>query len=131
MIEFRTGQTDKRTQKIYPKWEGKLFEWNLGAELRDARANRGLSQVQVAEKAGVTPKTVREVERSEGTLTSFLSVASAIDCNLVVKSGSGPGDLGRSLAKKRKALRITQKQAASLVGVSLPTIIALEKRVVV
>ena len=108
-----------------------MFEWNLGAELRDARANRGLSQVQVAEKAGVTPKTVREVERSEGTLTSFLSVASAIDCNLVVKSGSGPGDLGRSLAKKRKALRITQKQAASLVGVSLPTIIALEKRVVV
>jgi transcriptional regulator with XRE-family HTH domain len=64
----------------------------LGKQIREKRINRGLTQVQLAELAGLTRQKVIAVEK--GTLTvgmiAFARVLAALDCELSVIPAAMP-----------------------------------------
>lgn len=105
-----------------------MFEWSPGLELRQARRKSGFSQADLSELTGLTVKTVRNVERSEGTVASLLQVANALKCELRVRANNNNSDFGQVLSEQRKAIGLSLDDAAVSIGVSLPTIISLEKR---
>lgn len=64
----------------------------LGAELREKRINRGLTQAQLADLAGLTRHKVIAVEK--GTLSvgmiAYARVLGALDCELAVVPAAMP-----------------------------------------
>jgi transcriptional regulator with XRE-family HTH domain len=64
----------------------------LGAQLREKRINRGLSQAQLADLAGLTRHKVIAVEK--GTLSvgmiAYARVLGALDCELAVVPAAMP-----------------------------------------
>ena len=83
-----------------------MFEWKPGDDVRCARATLGLSQADVASHAGLTTKTVREVERSAGTVTSLLRVADALGHDVVAHGCRIPYQLGGCLAARSSLLTL-------------------------
>jgi transcriptional regulator with XRE-family HTH domain len=69
-----------------------LISSRLGKQIREKRINRGLTQVQLAELAGLTRQKVIAVEK--GTLTvgmiAFARVLAALDCELSVIPAAMP-----------------------------------------
>ncbi|VVP53533.1 helix-turn-helix transcriptional regulator [Pseudomonas fluorescens] len=64
----------------------------LGKQIREKRINRGLTQVQLAELAGLTRHKVISVEK--GTLSvgmiAFARILAALDCELSVIPAAMP-----------------------------------------
>jgi len=64
----------------------------LGKQIREKRINRGLTQVQLAELAGLTRHKVIAVEK--GTLSvgmiAFARILAALDCELSVTPAAMP-----------------------------------------
>ncbi|MNQ71435.1 anaerobic benzoate catabolism transcriptional regulator [compost metagenome] len=64
----------------------------LGNQLREKRVNRGLTQVQLAELAGLTRHKVIAVEK--GTLSvgmiAYARILGALDCELTVVPAAMP-----------------------------------------
>ncbi|PMC75092.1 MULTISPECIES: helix-turn-helix domain-containing protein [unclassified Brachybacterium] len=60
----------------------------LGAALRDARKQAGLTQLQLAELAGLSDRTVREIEKGSGSpgLAAVLTVADVLGMRLELRS---------------------------------------------
>ncbi|MFJ5735443.1 helix-turn-helix domain-containing protein [Streptomyces microflavus] len=56
----------------------------IGATLRAAREHRGLTQIQLGERAGMDSKTVHRIEyaTSDPSLTMLLRLAAALDVRL-------------------------------------------------
>ena len=98
----------------------------LGSALRSHRREKGLSQAALAAAAGLAEKTLRQLEQGRGNLDSWLAVLEQLGLELVGRN-LPPGDsLGSSLASLRRRRRLGQRELAELVGVSQPTIVALE-----
>ena len=70
----------------------------LGRALRDTRRRRGLSQMQVADAAGVGQPTISSVERgiTSVSLSTLLRILSALGLELVLQERvpGEPGHLG-------------------------------------
>lgn len=57
----------------------------IGAQLRHARLNAGLTQQDVANRAGVSRQLVSRIENGlNGEISAFIAVASALDCRIGV-----------------------------------------------
>ena len=73
----------------------------LGDELRGERERAGLSQQQVAAKAGITREYLSEVERENKspTVKTLLRICRAIGCSagqVLVRVEASVGDSGKS-----------------------------------
>jgi phage N-6-adenine-methyltransferase len=100
----------------------------LGSDLRKHRKGRGLTQGQLAAEAGVAERTVRLLEQGQGNLESWRFALVPLGVELVGRNlPSGPS-LGLRLAKLRSHRGLGQRELAAMVGVTQPTIVALERQ---
>ena len=56
----------------------------LGTRVRDLRKARGLSQEELAESAGIAPKTLRDIElgRTEARIGAVIALAAALEVSI-------------------------------------------------
>ena len=86
-----------------------------------------MTQEELAEIAGLSRPTVRLLERTHGNLTSWNVVLRALALEVAGRNLPAGETLGRSIAALRRARGLTQRGLAELVGVTQPTILALER----
>jgi len=100
----------------------------LGRCLREARKKRRLTQLGLAEQAGLSVPTVRLLEGGRGNLSSWGKALSAL--SLVVEGRNlPPGEaIGQRVAALRRRRHLSQRALASLAATTPPTVVALEKR---
>jgi transcriptional regulator with XRE-family HTH domain len=93
----------------------KAWQARLGTRLRALRRARGLTQEQLAERAGLSYKFLGEIERGQGnpTLETLVALAGALDLDVVDLLGPAepratPPDVytipSRQLARVREAV---------------------------
>ena len=107
---------------------GKLSAgFNLGTQLRTQRKAAGLTQPELAMKAGMAERTVRALEQGTGTLQSWEAALTAL--GLVLRGRNLPGGetIGERLITLRRRRGLSQEAVARGVGVTKPTIGALER----
>ncbi|MEM9499163.1 MAG: DNA methyltransferase, partial [Pseudomonadota bacterium] len=107
--------------------KGKL-DRHLGGQMHLIRSDAEITQADLAKLAGVSIPTVRDCERSRGTIRSFMKITNALGCTVRVGVRDGPEITGTILAAHRKSLGVSQRNAAARTGLSQPTILALETR---
>src|SRR3954453_20269063 len=86
----------------------------------------GLSQGLLADAVGVTEKTLRQLEAGRGNLDSWRAALDHLGLELIGRNLPPGESLGSKLASLRRRRRLSQRELADLVGVSPPTIVALE-----
>src|SRR3954453_21749792 len=86
----------------------------------------GLSQGLLADAVGVTEKTLRQLEAGRGNLDSWRAALDHLGLELIGRNLPPGESLGSKLASLRRRRRLSQRELAELVGVSQPTIVALE-----
>lgn len=106
----------------------KLFSMTISDQIRDLRETLGLTHRDVAVQAGCSPATVRAVETGHGTIRSMIATLAVLDAEVSWSSHRCRDDLGRWLAEERKRQKISQRSMATLIGVSLPTVLSLETK---
>lgn len=62
---------------------------DLGQAIRSARRARGLTQENLADRVGITLRTLGEIERStrNARLSTVLRIARGLDVELVLRAG--------------------------------------------
>src|SRR4051812_23189558 len=100
---------------------------DLGAELRTHRKAARITQARLAETAGLSERTVRALERGRGTLESWDAALAALGLSLAGRNLPGGTTRGERLRTLRRRRRLSQEALADLVGVTRPTIGALER----
>jgi transcriptional regulator with XRE-family HTH domain len=114
------------------------FPWSpappadLGGRLRELRRGCGLSQEQLADKAGVSVDLISKLEqgrRTSARLESLGLLAGALGVGTAQLFGrvTAAGQLGGRLAAVRKRRGLTQRELAEASGVSLTVISKLEQ----
>lgn len=103
------------------------LHFGLGSDLRKQRRARRMTQEELAENAGLSTPTVRLLERTHGTLASWNIVLRALGLEVAGRNLPAGETLGRSIAALRQSRNFTQRGLAELVGVTQPTILALER----
>ena len=80
-----------------------------GSDVRNARADRGLTLKQVAHRAGVSPDTARRVERGDpgAELDTLCAVGAAVGLDLVLQAYPG------ALPSLRGSLAATTRPSAA------------------
>lgn len=97
----------------------------FGRALRATRKARGLTQIQLADLCGVSPGTVKLVERGEGMSFQADRLAGHLDHSLIVRSSPRtPRHDALSALRARRGL--SQRDLASLAGVSRNSLIRVE-----
>jgi transcriptional regulator with XRE-family HTH domain len=86
-----------------------------------------MTQEELAEDAGLSVPTVRLLERTHGNLTSWHVVLRALGLEVAGRNLPARETLGRSIAALRRSRGFTQRGLVELVGVTQPTILALER----
>lgn len=99
----------------------------LGGLLRSHRLAARQRQADIARLTGLNVPTVRRLERGSGTLASFWRVLAALDLELCGRNLPAGATVGARLAALRRSRGVSQRQLAARVGVSRPTLIALER----
>ncbi len=107
---------------------GKLSAgFDLGTELRTHRKAAGLTQPNLATKAGLAERTVRALELGSGTLNSWNVALDALELSLSGRNLPGGTTLGERLTTLRRRRGLSQEELARSVGVTRPTLGALER----
>lgn len=90
---------DRRPQPAPPPEP--LWRELLGRRLRATREHRGDRLVDVAERAGVSPQYLSEIERGrkEPSSEMIAAVCGALDINLIRLLGGISADLGRPASR--------------------------------
>jgi DNA-binding XRE family transcriptional regulator len=99
----------------------------IGCELRQHRRSRRLTQTELAEQARLSTKTVRLLESTRGTLASWDATLATLGLSVIGRNLPAGDSLGSSVATLRRNRGISQRQPAELVGVTPPTILAIER----
>lgn len=101
---------------------------NLGKEIATARDQDGLSLIAASRKVGHSVPTIRSVEAGSGTISSMLRQTCKLDRRIWWVGYPEGMALGPALAIARKGRRLSQRSLATLIGVTQPTIVAMERR---
>ena len=72
--------------------DSELISQRLGLQLRQRRLNRGLTQADLAERAGLTRQKIIAVERGDSRvgMAAYTRVLAALDCELTVVPAALP-----------------------------------------
>ncbi len=107
---------------------GKLpADFDLGNELRSHRKAARLTQADLAQTARLAERTVRALEQGRGTLDSWRAALVALGLTLAGRNLPGGETLGERLTTLRRRRGLSQHDLARLVGVTRPTVGALER----
>jgi phage N-6-adenine-methyltransferase len=99
----------------------------LSKQLRAHRRSARLTQAELAKKCGLAERTLRALEQGSGTLRTWQVVVDALGLNIVGRNLPGGEILGQRIATLRRRRRLSQSALAEMVGVTKPTIGALER----
>ena len=99
----------------------------LGISLREQRICARWTQAELARHAGLTAKTVGLLERGSGTLDSWDAALRALGLRLSGRNLPGGATLGLRLTTLRRRRGLSQEALARSVGVTKPTLGALER----
>jgi transcriptional regulator with XRE-family HTH domain len=99
----------------------------LGDALRQVRKSRQLTQCAVAKLGGVSVPTIRPPERGRGNLRTWAAILDVLGVELVGRNLPAGEHIGWRVAALRTRWGLGQRGVAALVGVSQPTLIALER----
>lgn len=102
--------------------------FDLGADLRTHRKSAGLTQPELALKAGLAERTVRALEQSSGTLQSWEAALNALGLVLCGRNLPGGRTTGERLVTLRRRRGLSQEALARSVGVAKRTIGVLERQ---
>src|SRR5512135_2272157 len=100
----------------------------LGSSLREQRICARWTQAELATHAGLTAKTVGLLERGSGTLDSWHAALRALGLRLSGRNLPGGATLGQRLMTLRRRRGLSQEALARSVGVTKPTLGALERK---
>ena len=100
----------------------------LSPSLAAARHESGLTQAGLAARAALSVPTVRHLEAGRGQIRSFLKALSALELELGGRNLPPGSSLGARLADLRHRRGLSQRQLAALLGITQPTLVALERR---
>ena len=103
------------------------FQNILGKQLQTVRRKRHLTQADLAQSANLSIPTVRNLERGRGNLGSWNSVLNALGIELRGRNLPPDETIGCQIATLRKRRGLGQRDLASLVGTTQPTLVALER----
>jgi phage N-6-adenine-methyltransferase len=106
----------------------KALENALGKALRSARKAAGLRQADLALKTGLSVPTIGNLERSKGNLTTWTRVLSKLKLVLRGRNLPSAGSVGKSVQLLRSRRILSGRELAAAIGVSHPSIVALERR---
>ena len=107
---------------------GKLSAgFDLATELRAQRRASRLTQAALAAKADLAERTVRALEQGSGTLDSWHAALRALGLRLSGRNLPGGETLGLRLTTLRRRRGLSQETLARSVGVTKPTLGALER----
>jgi len=87
-----------------------------------------LTQGELARAVGLAEKTIRLLERGRGNLASWRAVLAHLGLELVGRNIPAGHSLGKRLAALRRGRNLSQRELAASIGVTQPTIVALERR---
>src|SRR3989442_6183963 len=104
-----------------------LHHTSLGSHLKRARKDRQLTQCALARQALVSMPTIRLLERGQGNLTSFWAVLWTLNLDIVGRNLPLGQHIGKRILILRKGKGISQRELSKLIGVSQPTLVALER----
>lgn len=99
----------------------------LGNSLKTARRGAGLSQGELAAKAGVHRNAVSAVENGRGHIETLVLLAAALGLEVEGRNLGGNGPLGPRLEALRKRRRLGRRAVADLAGVSVPALESVER----
>ncbi|MFO0888241.1 MAG: DNA N-6-adenine-methyltransferase [Isosphaeraceae bacterium] len=102
--------------------------FGLGSSLRAARIAVGKTQGALALEVGLTAKTIRLLEQGSGNLTTWNAVLKHLKLEVAGRNLPAGRTLGTKIASLRKGRGLSQRDLATMVGVTQPTIVALERR---
>src|SRR5512135_2869955 len=100
----------------------------LGSSLREQRKRARWTQAELATHAGLTAKTVGLLERGSGNLDSWDAALRALGLRLSGRNLPGGATLGQRLMTLRRRRGLSQEALARSVGVTKPTLGALERK---
>lgn len=98
----------------------------LGTALRNHRKERGLTQGELALRAGLAERTIRLLEQGGGGLDSFVRATDALGVALSCRNASAE-TIGGLVATLRARRGLSKRELASVSGLSQPTIKVLER----
>jgi transcriptional regulator with XRE-family HTH domain len=96
--------------------------------IAELRSNLGITRSEVARRSGCSGPTVRSVESGGGSIASMLSITGALGALLTWPDRNPVEPLGASLAVARRRAGMSQRTMAAMIGVTQPTIVAMERR---
>lgn len=99
----------------------------LSRQLRSHRKAAGVTQAELATACGLAERTIRGLEQGSGTLQSWHAVLETLGLILAGRNLPAGETLGQRIATLRRRRRLSQAVLADLVGVTKPTIGALER----
>lgn len=93
------------SQRESPRWTTEQWEAHLGDQLRRARLDEDISQVQLADRANVALSAVKNLEAGRGsTLRSLIRVVRALDLeDWLNRLNPDPGISPMALLRAQKA----------------------------
>ena len=100
----------------------------LGPALRGHRKAARITQPELARRTGLSVPTIRSLEAGRGNLDSWRAALGHLDLELVGRNLPAGTSLGEQLATLRRHRGLGQRELAELVGVTQPTLVALERR---
>lgn len=100
---------------------------NIGITYRNARNALGLSKAELSRRTGLSQPTIRNIETSSASLRSANTIMPILQLRWAWQFPDDHLPLGQSLAAIRRDQSISQRKMASYIGVSLPTVQALEQ----
>lgn len=100
---------------------------SLGHSLKVARQGAGLSQGELAAKAGLHRNSVSAIEAGRGHIETLILLADALGLDVVGRNLAGYGRLGPPLEALRKRRRLGRRATAKLAGISVPAIEGVER----
>ena len=99
----------------------------LGAALRAARKVSGLTQADLADRAGVARATIVQIEGGRGRLPTLTACAAALGQTITVEGGAVDGvSVGTALADKRRQMGLTPLQASALAKIRIQSVADIE-----
>ncbi|MDY6936931.1 MAG: DNA N-6-adenine-methyltransferase [Cyanobacteriota bacterium] len=100
---------------------------HFGGQLQQHRKQQKLNQQQLADKTGLSIPTIRQLERSQGYLSSFQTVLDALALQIIGRNLPQGDTFGQQLALLRQRRSINQRDFALTLGITQPTLINVER----
>jgi phage N-6-adenine-methyltransferase len=106
----------------------KRLENALGKALRSARKKAGLRQADLARKTGLSNPAIGNLEHSKGNLATWNRVLAKLQLGVRGRNLPAASSVGKSVQLLRKRRSLSGRELAAAIGVSHPSIVALERR---